>query len=106
MSALLLLLCGVEQGAVVQDYVRSEANLKVWFPTHVRSTRADLQQAGHVPAMTSAALDVWSGFVASFPERRLLSGPEPCAFAAQLVGRSRSCGLTRQCCATMHRLSA
>jgi protein tyrosine/serine phosphatase len=28
MSALLLLMCGVEQDAVVQDYVQSEANLK------------------------------------------------------------------------------
>jgi Tyrosine phosphatase family len=32
MSALLLLMCGVEQDAVVEDYVQSEANLKVRFP--------------------------------------------------------------------------
>jgi hypothetical protein len=35
MSALLLLMCGVGQDAVVEDYVQSEANLKVWFPTSV-----------------------------------------------------------------------
>lgn len=31
MSALLLLMCGVQPDAVVRDYVQSEANLKVWL---------------------------------------------------------------------------